>query len=75
MDIATKIESSVTRAVPFFWVHDINASARFYVDTLGFKVTKEWRDEGKLRWCWLELGAAALMVQEFWTEGRHRNVP
>ena len=38
-------------------------------------MTKQWVVEGKLRWCWLELGDAALMLQEFWKEGRHRNVP
>jgi catechol 2,3-dioxygenase-like lactoylglutathione lyase family enzyme len=35
--------------VPFFWVHDMERSVRFYVDGLGFEMTKEW-NEGKLRW-------------------------
>jgi hypothetical protein len=26
---------------------------------------------GKLRWCWLELGGTAIMLQEFWKEGDH----
>jgi lactoylglutathione lyase len=56
-------------------VRDLAASLRFYVDGLGFTVTKEWLDEGKPRWCWLELGDAAVMLQEFWTEGHHRNLP
>lgn len=25
-------------------------------------MTNKWIDEGKLRWCWLALGAAALML-------------
>ncbi len=25
----------------------------------------QWVDEGRLRWCWLELGAAAVMLEEF----------
>ena len=50
-------------------------SARFYIDGLGFTMTKQWIDDDKLRWCWLELGGAALMLQEFWKEGPHRNVP
>src|SRR5262249_32887711 len=62
-------------AVPFFWVTDIEASVRYYADVLGFVMTKKWIDEGKLRWCWLELGGAALMLQEFWKEGRHANMP
>lgn len=55
---------NVTQAVPFFGVRDIEASVRFYVDGLGFTKTIEWTPEGKLRWCWLELGEAALMLQE-----------
>ena len=39
-------------------------SLRFYVDGLGFTMKLKWIDEGKLRWCWLELGDAALMLQE-----------
>ena len=69
------VESNVRQAVPFFWVHDIQASLRFYVDGLGFRVTKEWVDAGQLRWCWLTLGDAAVMLQEFWQEGHHRNRP
>jgi hypothetical protein len=30
--------------------------------------------DGRMRWCWLTLGDAALMLQEFWTEGPHANV-
>ncbi|MEK7830722.1 MAG: VOC family protein [Acidobacteriota bacterium] len=68
-------QTNVKQAVPFFMVSDIEASMRFYVEGLGFRMTKQWVDDGKLRWCWLELGAAALMLQEFWKEGRHSNVP
>lgn len=57
----------VEQVVPFFAVADIETSARWYVDRLGFTMTKTWRPEGKLRWCWLQLGGAALMLQEFHT--------
>jgi lactoylglutathione lyase len=67
--------ANLQQAVPFFWVRDIETSLRFYADGLGFSVAKEWRDDGKLRWCRLELGDVAVMLQEFWTEGHHRNVP
>jgi lactoylglutathione lyase len=73
--VAGKATASVRQAVPFLWVQDIEASLRFYVNGLGFSVAREWRDAGKLRWCRLELGDAAVMLQEFWTEGQHRNVP
>lgn len=48
---------NITQAVPFFWVSDLDLSLRFYVDGLGFTVTKKWIDDGKLRWCWLESAA------------------
>jgi len=54
---------NVQQAIPFFLVANIHTSLRFYVDGLGFTMTKKWIDEGKLRWCWLELGAAAIMLQ------------
>ena len=38
-------------------------------------MTNRWIDEGVLRWCWLELGGAALMLQEFRREGRNAWVP
>ena len=58
-------EPNVQQVVPFLWVADIETSLRFYVDGLGYRKTKEWIDEGKLRWCWLQLGGAALMLQEY----------
>lgn len=62
-------DANVTQAVPFFRVSDIDASLRYYLDGLGFTITNRWIDDGKLRWCWLELGGAALMLQQFRTEG------
>jgi lactoylglutathione lyase len=69
------LDSNVTQAVPFFWVRDLAASVRFYVDGLGFTMDKQWMEEGRLRWCWLTIGDAALMLQEFWKDGRHANLP
>ena len=63
--VDTKTEANVQQAVPFFMVNDIEASLRFYVDGLGFTKTIEWVPEGKLEWCWLELGGVAMMLQEF----------
>ena len=56
---------NVISVVPFFAVSNIAESVRFYVDGLGFKMTKQWIDGDRLRWCWLECGGAALMLQEF----------
>jgi lactoylglutathione lyase len=62
-------EPNVRQAVPFFAVANIEESRRFYVNGLGFEMTKKWVIEDKLRWCWLQNGGAALMLQEFQTEG------
>jgi lactoylglutathione lyase len=75
MSFGTKTEPNVKQAVPFFAVSSIEDSLRYYVDGLGFEMTKKWIDEGKLRWCWLQRGGAALMLQEFWREGHHAWVP
>ncbi len=60
---------NVTQAVPFFTVKDMDASLRFYVDGLGFTLTNRWEPEGRLRWCWLELGKSAIMLQTYWKDG------
>lgn len=62
-------EPNVRQAVPFFAVANMAESVRFYVDGLGAQMTRQWRVEGQLRWCWLEIGAAALMLQEFFQAG------
>ena len=68
-------DDNVQQAVPFFGVSDMDASLRFYIDGLGFQMKNKWVDEGKLRWCWLEIGKAALMLQEWRKEGQNSWVP
>src|ERR1700678_3479433 len=58
-------DPNVQQAVPFLMVTDLEASLRFYIEGLNFTMTKKWIDAGKLQWCWLELGNAALMLQEY----------
>lgn len=70
-----KTEANLKQAVPFFMVANIEASIRYYVAGLGFEMTNQWIDEGKLRWCWLERGGAALMLQEFKREGHDSWMP
>jgi lactoylglutathione lyase len=77
MASATITSVNVKQAVPFFGVTNMEASLRFYVEGLGFKMTRWWipdravdKPEGKIRWCWLELGDAAIMLQEFLPERR-----
>jgi lactoylglutathione lyase len=77
MSVASTTSVNVKQAVPFFGVTNIEASLRFYVDGLGFKMKNYWipdraedHPDGRIRWCWLELGEAAIMLQEFLPERR-----
>jgi len=65
MNVETKTAGNVKQAVPFFRVTHIDASVRYYVEGLGFEMTNQWVVDGKLQWCWLQHGGAALMLQEF----------
>ncbi len=53
------------QTVPFLWVRNIAESVHYYVDGLGFAMTRKWTPAGKLEWCWLEREGASLMLQEF----------
>jgi len=77
MTIAPGTSANVKQAVPFFGVTNMEASLRFYVEGLGFKMTRWWipdrpadKPDGRIRWCWLERGDAALMLQEFLPDRR-----
>lgn len=70
MNTATQTKVNVKQAVPFFRVSNMEESLRFYLDGLRFEMTNKWIDEGKLKWCWLQLGDAALMLQEWVTNGK-----
>ena len=78
MAVAPVTSVNVKQAVPFFGVTNMESSLRFYVDGLGFKMKNYWipnraedHPDGRIRWCWLQLGDAAIMLQEF----RSRNRP
>ena len=61
----TQETHNIQQVVPFLMITNMEASLRFYVEGLGFTITKKWIDEGKLRWCWLQLEGAAIMLQEY----------
>ena len=75
MQTETKVEANVQQAVPFFGITDMEVSLRFYIDGLGFAMVNKWIDEGKLRWCWLKLGDAAIMLQEYRKQGPNSWTP
>ena len=75
MTVASTTSVNVKQAVPFFGVTDMQGSLRYYVDGLGFQMKHWWiphreedKPDGRIRWCWLELGEAAIMLQEFLPE-------
>jgi uncharacterized glyoxalase superfamily protein PhnB len=77
MAVATVTSVNVKQAVPFFGVTNMESSLRFYVDGLGFKMKNCWipdraedHPDGRIRWCWLQLGDAAIMLQEFGPQNR-----
>ena len=67
----TIAQVGVQQLVPLLMVKNMDASLRFYVEGLGFSMTKKWTPEGRIRWCWLEHGTAALMLQEFVSDSHH----
>src|SRR5262249_60502619 len=62
---------NVKEVVPFLRVAEMERSLRFYVDGLGFAMTKSWTPEGRVLWCWLESGSESMMLQEIYKEGHH----
>ena len=75
MSAESTTSPNVQQAVPFFEVANIEASVRWYVDGLGFEMTRTWAPGGVLRWCWLQRGGAAVMLQEIHHEGHDARVP
>ena len=79
MAVATVTTANVKQAIPFFGVTNMESSLQFYVGGLGFQMNRWWipdeadchgKPGGRIRWCWLELGEAAIMLQEFLPERR-----
>jgi uncharacterized glyoxalase superfamily protein PhnB len=62
----TSLDSTVTvrELVPLLFVADIEKSARFYCETLGFSMSQSWEPNDKLAWCRLDRGDAAIMLQQ-----------
>jgi lactoylglutathione lyase len=60
---------NVKEVVPFMRVSSMERSLHFYIDGLGFTMKNKWVVDGKVRWCWLTLGGASLMLQEFAKDG------
>jgi lactoylglutathione lyase len=57
--------ANLKQAVPFLMVTNMEASLEYYVEGLGFEIKIDWKPKGRIEWCWLERGGAALMLQEY----------
>jgi lactoylglutathione lyase len=53
----------VLEVVPFLRPSSMQASLAFYRDVLGFRMALHWPSKDDIRWCRLELGQAAIMLQ------------
>jgi lactoylglutathione lyase len=75
MNAGAGSDGNVKEVVPFLCVSSMERSLLYYIDGLGFTMKNQWVVDGKVRWCWLALGGAALMLQEFAIEGHDSWVP
>ena len=65
MNANMQSSSNIKKAVPFFMVVNMTNSLNFYMQGLGFELKNKWEPRGKIEWCWLELGTASIMLQEY----------
>lgn len=54
---------NIKQAVPFFGVTNMKESLDFCLRVLGFDLKISWPDETDIRWCYMEKGGAAMMLQ------------
>jgi len=60
----TKSGAGLREVVPLMYVENLDTSAQYYCDVLGFEIAQKWESDGKLAWCRLEHGQAAIMLQQ-----------
>src|SRR3954468_16277903 len=58
------MNSIVRQLKPLIAVSDIQRSIEFYRDRLGFTLTGQAENEGKIFWCSMERGGSAIMLQQ-----------
>jgi lactoylglutathione lyase len=68
-DILTE---NVRSVAALLMITDMERSLAFYIDGLGFTIKHRWTPDGHLRWCWMTLGGAALMLQQAMPETREK---
>jgi uncharacterized glyoxalase superfamily protein PhnB len=61
---STEKSAIVRQLVPLLAVSDVQRSVEFYRDRLGFTLTGQAENEGKLFWCSMARDGSAIMLQE-----------
>ena len=61
---STEKSAIVRQLVPLLAVTDIQRSLEFYRDRLGFTLTGQAENEGRLSWCSMVRGGSAIMLQQ-----------
>src|SRR5215467_6054168 len=61
---STEKSAVVRQLVPLLAVTDIQRSVAFYRDRLGFALTGQADNEGKMFWCSMTRDGSAIMLQE-----------
>lgn len=64
MSTPPALAANVSAVVPLLLVTSMERSLAFYIEGFGFTIQNRWEPGGRLLWCWLSLGGAALMLQE-----------
>jgi hypothetical protein len=71
MSTAATPDMNIKQSVPFFRISDVEHSVRLYMRGLGFTMKHRRLVDEKLRWCCLELGGRALMLQTHVQDSRN----
>ena len=67
-------EKNIQYCVNLLMVSNMEASLKFYVDSLGFSVRNTWTPRGTIEWCWLQREGGPLMLQEHGMPVQFRNI-
>ena len=59
------VAADVGAGVSLNMVTNMTRSLAFWIDGLGFATKNRWLVDDKIRWCRLERGTAAIMLQEY----------
>jgi len=73
--MANEHAMNIKQLVPLLMVRDMQSSLSFYVKGIGCEITNKWIYNDRVRWCWLQIDGAALMLQEYVSDEHHQSIP